>query len=456
MKIRTQLSLRIAGVTAVVFLLCLTLIYVVSEHTRRNTFFHDLRSEAVTKAHLYLKGETDAHTMQAIYLNNKKFINEVEVAVYTPDFRMLYHDAIENDIVKETPQMIRDILHNGEVELRIGKYEGIGMVYTFEGSPYIITAAAYDGYGHDSLAELRKTLLLLFIVGLSLLFIAGYLLARASLRPIRHIVSEAEHITASQISRRLPVKNAGDELGELSIAFNALLDRLEASFESQKMFVSNVSHELRTPLAALIAEMDLALQKERTPERYRTALQNALADARRMNALIDGLLNLAKADYSKEQISMQEIRLDELLLDVREALLRAHPDYHIDLVFGQEEDDDDRSITVQGNAYLLAIAFSNLIDNNCKYAPNRTSTVQISSWEGTSIVRCSDTGSGISDEEMQHLFELFHRGPMQEEVDGHGIGMPLTRKIIRLHGGELTVRSSQGEGTTFVVELPHI
>lgn len=112
------------------------------------------------------------------------------------------------------------------------------------------------------------------------------------------------------------------------------------------MFVSNVSHEMRTPLAALTAELDLALQKERTPEQYRDTLNNALRDAHRMAKLTDGLLNLAKADYSKERIKMQEIRLDELLLDARSVILRAHPSYKVELIFEQESD-DDRLITVR-------------------------------------------------------------------------------------------------------------
>ena len=103
MKIRTTLTLKYTGVTATVFLICMILIYWVSERTRSNTFFHDLKSEAITKAHLFLNNRADAATMQSIYTNNKQFINEVEVAVYTTDFRMLYHDAIQNDIVKEKP-----------------------------------------------------------------------------------------------------------------------------------------------------------------------------------------------------------------------------------------------------------------------------------------------------------------------------------------------------------------
>lgn len=319
-----------------------------------------------------------------------------------------------------------------------------------------MTAAAYDGYGYNNLYELQQTLLILFVVGLTLLFLTGYFLARASLKPIRDIVKEAESITAQHIHKRLPVKNEKDELGELSTTFNALLERLEISFNSQKMFVSNVSHEMRTPLAALMAELDLALQKERTGEQYRQAMQNVLQDARRMNKLIDGLLNLAKADYQKEQIKMQEIRLDELLLDVREFILRAHPEYHIDLLFEQEEADDDRLITVMGNLYLLNIAFSNLIENNCKYSDNKSSFIQISYWDKHTVIRLSDSGIGMSDTDKAHLFTLFYRGTQENVTEGHGIGMALSQKIIHLHQGTISVHSEEGKGTTFVVELPHI
>ena len=400
--------------------------------------------------------QVDARTMQSIYLNNKKFINEVEVAIYTTDFRMLYHDAIQNDIIKENREMIDRILREKEIEFYVDKYQGIGMLYSFGGKDYIVTAAAYDGYGYNNLFELRNTLLVLFVIGLSLLFVSGYILARASLKPIRDIVREAETITAHHIDRRLPVKNGKDELGELSTTFNALLERLEASFNSQKMFVSNVSHEMRTPLAALIAELDLALQKERTGEQYRKAMQNALQDAGRMNKLIDGLLNLAKADYQKEQIKMQEIRLDELLLDVREFILRAHPDYHIELLFEQEDADDDNLITVQGNLYLLNIAFSNLIENNCKYSADKSSFIQISFWDKWTIVRLSDDGIGMSETDKQNLFTLFYRGDQENKVAGHGIGLALAQKIIHLHQGNITVHSEYGKGTTFVIELPHI
>ncbi len=456
MKIRTALTLKNTCATAAVFLFCLVAIYFLSEQTRKRTFFHTLKSEAVTKAHLILQNRVDAQTMQSIYLNNRNFIDEVEVAVYTTDFHMLYHDAIQNDIIKEDQKMIREILNHHEIEFCIDRYQGVGILYPFKGQNYIVTAAAYDRYGYDNLNKLRETLSFLFIIGVVLLFVTGYLLARTALSPIREIVHEAEAITASRIDRRLPVKNKKDELGELALTFNALLNRLSVSFNAQKMFVSNVSHEMRTPLAALIAELDLALQKERTTEQYRAAIGHALQDAGRMTKLIDGLLNLAKADYCQEQIKMEEIRLDELLLDVRTFLLRAHTNYHIELIFEQEEAEDERMITVRGNLYLLSIAFSNLIENNCKYSADHSSYVHISYWDKQSIIRFSDAGIGMSEMDKHHLFTLFYRGKQEIATEGHGIGMALAQKIIHLHQGKLSVHSEQGQGTTFLVELPHV
>ncbi|MCD8318087.1 MAG: ATP-binding protein [Paraprevotella sp.] len=456
MKIRTALTIKNTCVTATVFILSLVFIYIVSEHTRSSSFFYDLRSEAITKAHLFLANKVDSKTMQSIYLNNKKFINEVEVAVYTTDFRMLYHDAINNDIVKEDRQMVRDILNKKEIEFYVGPYQAVGILYKYKGKQYIVTAAAYDGYGYDNLAGLEKTLAIIFVIGLTLLFIAGYILAKMALQPIRDIVREAENITASNIDRELPVKNKIDEIGELCIAFNGLLKRLQISFDSQKRFMSNVSHELRTPLSALIAELDLSLQKERTPGQYRKAIINVLQDAHRMTMLIDGLLNLAKADYQKGQIKMQEIRLDELLLDTRAFILRAHPDYHIEILFEQDSSDDYLLVTVLGNQYLLNIAFSNLIENNCKYSSDKSSYIQISFWNEFSVIRLSDSGLGLSDTDKEHLFTLFYRGANDSKIEGHGIGMALAQKIIHLHQGHITVNSEYGHGTTFIVELRHV
>lgn len=455
MKIKTSLSLLYTSVTAVLLLLFTAAVFYLSERSRSDSFFRDLKSEAITKAHLFLNNQVDPQIMQSTYLNNKLFIDEVEVAVYTPDFEMLYHDALSNDIVKEDKDMIVKILNENEINFYVDDYQAVGLVYPFEGKNYIVTAAAYDGYGYSNRNMLWEWLILFVVLALIIVVAVGYFFAKSALAPIRDITKKAEEITATQINKRLPVKNENDELGELSVTFNDLLERLEKSFKSQKMFVSNVSHELRTPMAALITQLDIALIKERSADEYKSAINNALYDANRVVKLINGLLDLAKSDYEQDQIKMSNIRLDELLIDSIDLILKAHPDYHVELIFDQEADEDN-VITVSANSYLLTIALVNLIENNCKYSANHTSLVQISFWEDHTIVRFSDTGIGMSEKDKEKLFELFYRGDNKGNVSGHGIGMALTQKIISLHKGEISVYSKEGEGTTFLIRLPHI
>ncbi|MDE5624830.1 MAG: two-component sensor histidine kinase, partial [Muribaculaceae bacterium] len=127
------------------------------------------------------------------------------------------------------------------------------------------------------------------------------------------------------------------------------------------------------------------------------------------------------------------------------------------IVLALDNEDDDSLITVTGNRYLLSIALSNLIDNNCKYSDNHTSVVQISAGrDGNVVIRLSDTGGGIPDSERDKIFTLFYRGGNDKGVKGYGIGMSLALKIIRLHNGSLDVLSYPGEGTTFVVGMPHL
>lgn len=456
MKIRNKLTLRYIGITAAIFALVLVAIYLFSERTREREFYRGLTKEAVTKANLFLSGRVDAGIMQSIYRNNRKFIDEVEVAVYTQDFKLLYHDAQEIDIIKETPGLLQKVIARKNLSFYEDDYQAIAMLYRYGDKEYILTAAAHDGYGYAKLQSLAFLLGILLLCGLIVLILPGYLLARGALSPISRIVKEVDSITGSNLNTRLAVKNEHDELDELSETFNRMLNRLEHSFNNQKMFVSNVAHELRTPLAALIAELEVTmLREERTSQEYRAALTNALHDARNLKQLTSGLLDLAKANYDASQIATEELRLDELLLDARETVLKAHQEYAVKLLFSQDTD-DDQMITIRGNAYLLKTALVNLIENNCKFSADKTSHVQIAFYEKNSIVRFSDTGTGIDTEDLDHIFTPFYRGKNKSLTHGQGIGMALVQRIIQLHKGTISVHSHPGEGTVFLVEIPHI
>lgn len=455
MKIRTRLTLRYTSVTALIFLLFAVIIYIATEKNREREFYHDLKKEAVTKANLFLQNKVDAQTMHSIYLNNRASLDEVEVVIYNTSCSLLYHDSEDIDLVKETPAMINNIINQGEIHFYQGKYQVIGFLYSYKGMHYVITAAAYDGYGFAKLTYIETLLLILCVLGIIVLFTTGYFLAKGALRPFLHIIKEVEKVSATNLDARISVESEKDEVGELSLTFNKMLTRLENSFDSQKMFVSNVSHELRTPLAALMSDLEITLFKDRSIDVYKKTLENVLMDSRKLVKLSDGLLDLAKANYDAQQIKRKDIRLDEVLLDARGLVVRANDKYSVNLLFEQEADDDS-SITVFGNEYLLRTAFVNLIENNCKFSQNKTSTVRISFFESKSIIRFADTGIGVSKTDLDNIFTPFYRGTNKGYAQGNGIGMALVYRIVMLHGGTINVDSQLDEGTVFTIELPHI
>lgn len=453
MKIRSKIALRYTAVTAVLMMAFAVIIFLVSSRDREKEFYEDLKKEGFSKANLYFEAKATPEVMHSIYKNNIEYINEVEVAIYSKNEDLLYHDAKDIDIVKETPQLLKEILNSPKgLNFYENKYQAVGFLFTHNNENYIVTAAAYDGYGYTKLNSLIRNLLILSSISVLLSFIIGYVLAKRALKPVAEISDKMKIITANNLNLRLLRYNENDEFGELATSFNKALDIIESSFESQKMFVSNVSHELRTPLSTLIGEIDFALLKERTLKEYKDTLLNSRQDTNRLIKLLNGLLDLAKASYDESKISMNIIRLDEILLDARELVLKGNPDYNIELLFNQEIGDDSE-ITIKGNEYLLRMAFANLMENNCKFSDNKTSSVRISFHNKRIILQFSDTGIGIPENEIAHLFTPFYRGSNKTFVQGNGIGLALVKRVIILHKGSITLHSVIGESTMFNVEF---
>lgn len=455
MKIRLKLTLLFTALFAALLLVFCLVIYFSNARDREDQYFKRLRQQAITKTNLLLGAKVQPTVLQLIYKNSLNSLPQEEVAVYDTAFHLLYHDAVYIDRVKETRGMIDTIVRQHEIHFYVQDLQAIGFLYPYNGKDYVVTAAAKDIDGLAKLHDLRIALLIGFIVAILLTFLAGYLFSRQALQPVSQMVDKVEEITASHLDLRISEGRGKDEIAELAITFNRMLDRLENSFEAQRQFVSNISHELRTPLATIIGELEIAAKKGRTPAEYEELTRLILQDARRLVKLSNGLLDLAKASYDKAEIAFKEVRLDELLLDTRQAVLKSNPDYGVNIIFEREIEEDD-FISVRGNEYLLKVAFTNLIDNGCKFSDDRESTVAISFHAKNVILRFSDTGIGISPEDIASIFTPFYRGANKKYAEGHGIGLSLTSKIIHLHQGSLSVASRVSEGTTFTVELPHL
>jgi signal transduction histidine kinase len=455
MKIRTRITLLFTLITATILLVFASVIYISAKKNREKEFYSLLRKEALTKANLFFNAKVEPKILQDIYRNNRKILSEVEVAIYDGGFNLLYHDAVDIDFVKETPEMINEIYQNGEMQFYQEQWQVIGLRYEYENNSYIITATAIDQYGYNKLDSLLKTIIIVFIVSILFIYIAGRIFSKKAFDPIKEMTERAKNISATNLDLRLNSNSSKDELADLANTFNEMLNRLENSFDAQKNFVSNISHELRTPLSAVITELELSTNKERTNEEYKTAIQNALNDTKKLVRISNSLLDLAKASYDPSEIIFKSVRIDEILMDALQQVQKADPEYKVDIYF-ENDFENDNQISVIGNEYLLKVAFVNLMENGCKFSKEHRCSVSVLFNDDNLKIKFTDTGIGISEDDLQNIFTPFYRGENKKFSEGTGIGLSLAQRIIQLHNGSISVQSIQGEGTTFTIELPHI
>lgn len=319
----------------------------------------------------------------------------------------------------------------------------------------------------QTLASLRQILVGASALGLALAIAGGWLLAGRALRPVDRVTAAAAAIaagdgTSTSLSARLPVPQTNDELARLSATFNAMLTRLEASFRAQERFVADASHELRTPLTAIRGNVDVLMRQARAQrfmidaEELSPALDDIRRESDRMRRLLDDLLLLARSDAGSERanwalVHLEPVRLDEVAAQAvhsAEALTAAH-DLQLEA---------PRPVEILGDADRLHQLAMILIDNAIRHTPagGHIRVAVTVTPQGNARLAVRDDGDGIAPEHLPHLFERFYRadGARGRSSGGTGLGLAIARAITQAHGGDITVTSSPGHGTTFVVNVP--
>jgi len=318
-----------------------------------------------------------------------------------------------------------------------------------------VISSAIDIYGVTKLQNLMWVLIIGYIISIAFIILIGRNFARQSLRPIVNVIAEVSSIGASNLGQRLNEGNGHDEIAKLAITFNKMLNRLETAFKMQKSFVSSASHELRTPLASITSQIEVVLMKSRSGEEYREVLLSVLDEARGLTSLSNNLLEIARSEQDTATMTIGKVRLDEVLLETQADILTARPKAVIDIDVSDNTGDEDHELYIQGNENLLRLVFINLIDNACKFSDNKPVKVLVEFRERNVMIKVTDNGIGISPADLPHIFEPFYRAQNAESRKGHGIGLSLIYKIIKLHNGSIEVLSEVGKGTTVEVTLPY-
>ena len=282
--------------------------------------------------------------------------------------------------------------------------------------------------------------------------LGGYVLARKSLFPVAQMSSRAANISAANLDDRLPVNNPNDELGSLAIVLNALLDRLESSFEQQRRFMADASHELRTPLAIVRGESEVALSRDtRTVEEYQESLRIVNDESKCLSEIVEGLFTLARADSGELKVNVREVYLDELVADCVRSIRTLADRRNIEIEFSSEE------TTIKGDEALLRRLFLNLLDNAVKYnVDNGKIGIKVAG----NTVTVSNTGDEIGEDQEKLIFERFYRIEKNRShkhetlTSGAGLGLSIAKRIAELHDAELVYRRSDSGENIFEISFP--
>jgi signal transduction histidine kinase len=447
MNIRTRLTLLFVLLVASIMLLFTISVYYLYDQFRQQEFEQRLSEKALTTVRL-------REDVGEVPQNDLPMMTDEQVTIYNKQGVVLYNKPNQRPRFPVTPDFLRKITLRHSQYIRIGDLEAIGVYYlNSRGQPLLIVASANDRYGLSKLVRLREILFGVWLLSLIIVGIAGYLFATDALRPVAELIAQVNAISATNIHERLRVGRQRDELADMARTFNDLLTRLEEAFVLQKSFVSHASHELRTPLTVMMGQIEVTRLQARSAENYETTLDGLLDEVKSMIRLVNGLLELARANSDVVTINYQPVRIDELLWQAQSQLVAKKSSCQIDIDFDslpQQEED----LVINGEESLLQTAFLNLMENGCKYSPDESVSVRIAFETGQVQLTVSDHGYGIPADDLPHIFEPFYRSDTTMTIKGHGIGLALTKRIIELHRGKISVESKVGEGTTFRITLP--
>jgi heavy metal sensor kinase len=324
--------------------------------------------------------------------------------------------------------------------------------YLSNGHPVLVRLAVSEEPLWQELREMWTALgiaLPMVVIGV---VITGYLVAARALKPVESMARRAAEITADQLHERLEIDHPDDELGQLGVAFNTTLARLERSFDQLRRFTADASHELRTPLTAIRSVGEVSLRRPGDQNYYRDIVGSMLEETSRLTRLVDSLLTMSRADAGRVQPRLVETRLFDLAKESASLL---------EVLADEKEQrllvEGDEKVTVVVDPAILRQALVNVIDNAVKYSPAKGEIrIRVANSGGDAYIEVQDSGPGIPAEHRDRIFERFYRvdKARTRAEGGSGLGLSIAQWAVLINKGSIEVQCEPGPGSIFRIRLP--
>jgi two-component system sensor histidine kinase ArlS len=455
MSVRIRITMLFASIVLVILLIVCGSVYYFSYTNRVNTIKTRLTNWGITTASLLgQSGVFNEKLILKIDASTILTMKDKTVQAYDSlDRRIYMYSDDSSDILRVGKTELDKARRGRDVYFRLGGREALAHYYKQGGFEIVVVSAAYDQEGLKKLEQLEFILLFSFVGGILIAIIAGYWFSRRLLVPLRRIADEVNEISVQNLEGRIKAGSGKDEWNYLAGTLNQLLYRLQESIDIHRRFISNASHELSTPLTSISSQLEISLTRDRDASEYRKVMNSIYQDVRQLNRLTQTLLEFARASGDPGGLEIDLVRVDEVLLALPGEITKLNKDYSVNLAFDQLPEEDEK-LLVFGNEQLLFTAIKNIAINACKYGDKLPANVRLRFHENVITIEIEDNGRGIPQEELENIFHPFYRIDGNQLVPGFGLGLSMSRQIIKLHKGELIVHSVLGKGSLFTINLP--
>ncbi len=315
---------------------------------------------------------------------------------------------------------------------------------------YVVQVASPLSQLHTVLRNLRFSLLFLLPLTVILTGLSGVFLVQLTLRPVDQMIETIHQITAENLKLRLKIPGTRDEIESLAKTFNQMIARLDEAFTTQRQFMEDISHELKTPLSVLKGELEVTLKRIRSTQEYETALHSSLEEVNSLVGIVENLLTLARFDAKTTTLHAQPLDLNLLIKDAVEAIQVLAFQKEIALQFNSAHTVDIIADTNQLKRLLL-----NILDNAIKYTPpGGKISIDLRQQKNTVDIDIIDTGIGIPEADLPHIFDRFYRVDKSRSSLGFGLGLSIAQSIAMAHGGKIYAKANSPQGSVFTISLP--
>jgi heavy metal sensor kinase len=296
---------------------------------------------------------------------------------------------------------------------------------------------------------------MVFAAGIAVMLIAGcivgWLVARRAMSGVERISQTASHITKEDLTGRVSLGNEGEEIRRLATTFNEMLDRIQAAVGELKEVTNNIAHDLRSPVTRIRGIAEAALSSEENVDKYREMTGEVIEECDRLVEMIKTILEIAETESGTASYRTTRVDIAQIAREAHGLFESVAEEKRISF----ELDISAEPLLTSGNTAKLQRVVANLLDNAIKYTPSGGKVVLSGKRDDRHvIISVADSGPGISEEELLHVFKRFYRGDRSRSTPGSGLGLSLALAIVRAHGGEIAVTSRPEKGSIFTVLLP--